>query len=185
MGFPRLPTSQKVDILPSVLISLDGKPASHQDALLMMILPILEHIKAPTDNPDDKLKYLRLSEKPNVSKLFLEFLFDFLLLPYGSHPSIKPDDPNESIQIPPALCESAWKRVAGDSPMKPEVLEKTKANVMRFFGNGLIHEKKIAMHLVIGIADTRHSVSTEADTVMRRYSSGIDWNDKVCRLFKA
>ena len=63
--------------------------------------------------------------------------------------------------------------------IKPEELEKLKANVVKFFGNGLIHEKIIAMHLVIGMADTRHSVSTEADTVMRRVQSGIDWNEKV------
>ena len=63
--------------------------------------------------------------------------------------------------------------------IKPEDLEKLKANVVKFFGNGLIHEKIIAMHLVIGMADTRHSVSTEADTVMRRVQSGIDWNEKV------
>ena len=63
--------------------------------------------------------------------------------------------------------------------IKPEELEKLKANVVKFFGNGLIHEKVIAMHLVIGMADTRHSVSTEADTVMRRVQSGIDWNEKV------
>ena len=114
-----------------------------------------------------------------MARIFHEFLFDFLLLPYGSHPSIKPSDPNEKIQVPPGLSEAAWKRVSGESMIKPEELEKLKANVVKFFGNGLIHEKIIAMHLVIGMADTRHSVSTEADTVMRRVQSGIDWNEKV------
>ena len=114
-----------------------------------------------------------------MARIFHEFLFDFLLLPYGSHPSIKPSDPNEKIHVPPGLSEAAWKRVSGESMIKPEELEKLKANVVKFFGNGLIHEKIIAMHLVIGMADTRHSVSTEADTVMRRVQSGIDWNEKV------
>ena len=69
--------------------------------------------------------------------------------------------------------------------IKPEELEKMKANVIKFLGNGLISEKVIAMHLVIGMADTRHSVSTEADSVMRRVSGGIDWNEKVCsRILK-
>ena len=66
-----------------------------------MILPWLEHVKAPTDNPELKLKYLKMEEKPQVAKLFQDFLFDFLLLPYGSHPSIKPADPNDKIQVPP------------------------------------------------------------------------------------
>ena len=66
--------------------------------------------------------------------------------------------------------------------MKPEDLEKIKASVVKFLGHGLILEKSIAMHLVIGMADTRHSVSTEADSVMRRVSGGIDWNEKVNRI---
>ena len=101
------------------------------------------------------------------------------MLPYGSHPSIKPVDPNDKVQVPPGLSESSWKRVSGESMMKPEDLEKITANIVRFLGNGLIPERDIAMHLVIGMADTRHSVSTEADSVMRRVSGGIDWNQKV------
>ena len=66
-----------------------------------MILPWLEHVKAPSDNPDVKANYLKLEEKPQLAKFIYEFLFDFLLLPYGSHPSIKPADPNDKIPIPP------------------------------------------------------------------------------------
>ena len=66
-----------------------------------------------------------------VAKFFHDFLFDFLLLPYGSHPSIKPADPNDKIQVPPGLSESAWKRVSGEVMIKPEELEKMKANVIR------------------------------------------------------
>ena len=185
MGFPRLPLDQKIHLIPKILLALEGKPASHQDPLLHMMLPWLEHVKAPKEDPEIKAKYLKLEENPHCFKLFLEFLFDFILLPYGSHPSIKPSDPNEKIQVPPGLSENAWKKVAGDSPMKPEDLEKIKANIMRFLGNGLIPEKNVAMHLVIGMADTRHSVSTEADSVMRRVSGGIDWEQKelVSKLY--
>ena len=179
MGFPRMPLDEKIQIIPRLLIAIDGKPASHQDPLLHMMLPWLEHVKAPKEDPEIKAKYLKLEENPNCFKLFLEFIFDFILLPYGSHPSIKPADPNEKIQVPPGLSEASWKKVAGETLMKPEELEKVKANVMRFLGNGLIPEKKVAMHLVVGMADTRHSVSTEADSVMRRLSGGIDWEEKV------
>ena len=51
MGFPRLPLDEKVKLIPNMLMSLDGKPYSHQDSILNMILPWLEHVKAPTDNP--------------------------------------------------------------------------------------------------------------------------------------
>lgn len=172
----RLPLDKKVELIPLLLKALDSKPASHQDSFLHMILPWLEHVKAPSENPEVKLKFLDLDDK--LSKLLTDFLFDFMLLPYGSHPSIKPADPNDKVQVPSGLSESAWKRVSGETQTKPEDLEKIKANVVKFLGNGLILEKKIAMHLVIAMADTRHSVSTEADSVMRRVSGGIDWNEK-------
>ncbi len=101
MGFPRLPLERKVALMPSILQSLEGKPAEHQDSLLMMILPTLHEVKSPSDDPVKKLQFLRLSEKPNLSKFLCEFLLDFLLLPYGSHPSIKPADPNDKIIVPP------------------------------------------------------------------------------------
>ena len=180
MGFPRLPLERKVEHIPKLLHCLEDKPASHQESILVMILPFLEHLKCSSENPESKSNYLNLSK--TVSKLFCDFIFDFLLLPYGSHPSIKPADPNDKIQVPPGLSEAAWKKVAGETLMKPEELEKVKTNVVKFLGNGLISEKEIAMHLVIAMADTRHSVSTEADSVMRRFSGGIDWNDKVHKL---
>ena len=180
MGFPRLPLERKVEHIPKLLRCLEDKPASHQESILVMILPFLEHLKCSSENPESKSNYLNLPK--TVSKLFCDFIFDFLLLPYGSHPSIKPADPNDKIQVPPGLSEAAWKKVAGETLMKPEELEKVKTNVVKFLGNGLISEKEIAMHLVIAMADTRHSVSTEADSVMRRFSGGIDWNDKVHKL---
>lgn len=180
MGFPRQPLELKVQMVPKLLRALEDKPVSHQDSIINMILPMLENVKAPSDNPEVKRKFLDLESKcPKVAKLFLDFLYDFLLLPYGSHPSIKPADPNDQIQVPPGLCEASWKRVSGESPMKAEDLEKIKAGIVRFLGNELFTEKDIAMHLVIAMADTRHSVSTEADSVMRRFSGAIDWNDKV------
>lgn len=180
MGFPRQAMELKIKMVPKLLRALEDKPASHQDSIINMILPMLEHVKAPSDNPEVKLKFLDLECKsPKVSKLFLDFLYDFLLLPYGSHPSIKPADPNDQVQVPPGLSEASWKRVSGDAPMKAEEMEKIKANIVRFLGNELFSEKAIAMHLVIAMADTRHSVSTEADSVMRRFSGAIDWNDKV------
>ena len=51
MGFPRLPLDVKVQLIPNMLRSLDAKPASHQDSIITLILPWLEHVKAPTDNP--------------------------------------------------------------------------------------------------------------------------------------
>lgn len=177
MGFPRMCMEKKASLVPSILRSLEGKPTSHQDSLLAMILPMLGHIESGTDNDDKKKHFLGLSEKPGISKLLNGYILDYLLLPYGSHPSIKPSDPNETIKVPAGLSEASWKRVAGDELVKPEQLEKNKVGLVKFLGSGLMPEKDVAMHLLIAMADTRHRVASEADSVMRRFSSIIDWNE--------
>ena len=91
MGFPRLPMEKQAELVPSVLAGIEAKPSMHQDSLLLMIMPVLGEVAktAPTD-PEKKRALLGLCEKPSVSKVLNSFMFDYLLLPYGSHPSIKP-----------------------------------------------------------------------------------------------
>ena len=91
MGFPRLPIEKQAELVPSVLAGIEAKPSMHQDSLLLMIMPVLGEVAktAPTD-PEKKRALLGLCEKPSVSRVLNSFMFDYLLLPYGSHPSIKP-----------------------------------------------------------------------------------------------
>ena len=91
MGFPRLPMEKQAELVPSVLAGIEAKPSMHQDSLLLMIMPVLGEVAktAPTD-PEKKRALLGLCEKPSVSKVLNSFMFDYLLLPYGSHPTIKP-----------------------------------------------------------------------------------------------
>ena len=182
MGYPRMPPSKQALLVPAVLSSLEGKPESHQDSLLLMIMPIIGEVVAPTEDPLKKLNYLGLSEKPSVAKMFHAFLVDFLLLPYGSHPSISSDPKdksNKSLNVPPGMSEHAWKRVAGESVLGAEILEKRKCNVVKFLGTGLLPDMEVAMPLLVSSSDTRHSVASEADTVQRKFGGFIDWEDPV------
>lgn len=82
MGFPRLPVEKQVELVPSILNSLNSKPQSHQDSLLLLIIPLLGNVKVPTD-PEKRSTLFGLHEKPQVSKQLLALLLDMLLLPYG------------------------------------------------------------------------------------------------------
>ena len=115
MGFPRLPPERQSSLIPALLQSLVAKPGSHQDSLLAMILPMLGDVKPP-ENEEKKKAFLGLGEKPAVRKLFLDYLSDYLLLPYGSHPSLSFTDENgEEIKpkVPAGMCDQSWKRIAG------------------------------------------------------------------------
>ena len=117
MGFPRLPPERQSELIPALLRSLDAKPGSHPDSLLAMILPMLGDVKPPDENIERKRAFLGLEEKPDVRKLFSDYLMDYLLLPYGSHPSVSFTDENgEEIKpkVPAGMCESSWKRIAGN-----------------------------------------------------------------------
>lgn len=65
----------------------------------------------------------------------------------------------------------------GESPIPAAVLEKTKAKVTKFLGLGLLEDMEIAMHLIVSSADTRHSVVSQAETEIRKFSGMFDWND--------
>ncbi|KAF2363099.1 Proteasome component Ecm29 [Trinorchestia longiramus] len=82
MGFPRLDSNKQVELLPKLLESLDGKPPHQQDSVLVLLLPVLGHIKGSAHVlPDSPL--MKLKEKPAIAKLLLDYMQDILLLPYG------------------------------------------------------------------------------------------------------
>ena len=184
MGFPRMPLNKQALLVPAVLSSLESKPESHQDSLLLMIMPVLAEVVSPTEDPTKKLNHLGLSERPAVAKTFHAFLVDYLLLPYGSHPSISAtndprDKASKALNIPAGMSEHGWKRVAGEPMMSADVLEKRKCSAVKFLGSGLLSDMDIALPLLVASSDTRHSVASEADTVQRKFGGYIDWENSV------
>lgn len=82
MGFPRMAIEEQVELVPVILNALDSKPQSHQDSLLLLIVPLLGKINVPTD-PSKAPTLFGLNEKVQISKYFLGILLDMILLPYG------------------------------------------------------------------------------------------------------
>lgn len=82
LGYPRLTVEEQIEVIPVILRALENKPQTHQDSLLLLIMPLLGKIKVPTD-PEKASKLFGLNEKPQISKYFLGIILDLLLLPYG------------------------------------------------------------------------------------------------------
>ena len=163
MGFNRLKEAEKIEIAPDFLLRAEeeGKPQSHKDSIFHMILPVLD----------------KMSSVDILGKNFNAFLFDYLIQPYGMHPSnvVEPD----MAKVHPGLSESGWKRVSGESPIKADQLEKNRAKITKFLGQ-MTDVKSVAVHLALASSDSRHSVAAAADSELRRLaSSAIDWNDAV------
>lgn len=82
LGLPRLPTEKQAELIPLLLNSLDNKPVSHLDSIILLIIPVLGKMKLPTE-PEKITGLFQLNEKPNLAKHLLEMFLDMLLLPYG------------------------------------------------------------------------------------------------------
>lgn len=82
MGYPRLPLDTQILLVPSVLNAIESKPQSHQDGLLLLIVPLLGYVEVPADF-SKRSSLFGLDDKPQVAKLLLAIMLDVLLLPYG------------------------------------------------------------------------------------------------------
>ena len=55
MGFPRMNQDRRADLIPSILAALEKKPPSHQDAIILMLIPDLQHFKVTCDMSEKNL----------------------------------------------------------------------------------------------------------------------------------
>ncbi|GAB6029010.1 hypothetical protein CHUAL_004798 [Chamberlinius hualienensis] len=186
LGYPRLDSSKRAELIPRILNCLEGKPPSHQDSLLLMLLPVLNYFPIPSDPEKCKLIF-NFNEKPQIAKLLLDFLLDVLLLPYGTvmgskSPSVQVTVTVESSNsgsagsqppssAPSGLSEYAFKRITGETPMLSEELEQVKLGIVKFLKGGFFNEDDVVPHLVVASADTRHSVVSAVGMELQRSKS--------------
>ncbi|XP_043507485.1 proteasome adapter and scaffold protein ECM29 [Frieseomelitta varia] len=180
LGYPRMKVQKQAELIPSVLNAIEGKPLSHQDSLLLIIMPALGHVNIPAD-PDKRTSFLGLQDKPYVSKQLLNFMLDVLLLPYGSVGQIQNQQSDQVIdwsrfRVPLGLSEYAFKRVIGENPPTAEQLEQTKLGIVKFLAGGFFPDSDILIHLIVAAADTRFSVANLADLELKKIVNTLDWS---------
>ncbi|XP_065156025.1 proteasome adapter and scaffold protein ECM29-like [Atheta coriaria] len=178
LGFPRLTVDEQVALVPLLLNSLEGKPQTHQDSLLLLIIPLLGKVTVPTD-PAKRSLLFGLNEKPQISKHLLVLLVDMLLLPYGaisptSNPANKTDAP--ALSIPPGMSEYSFKRVTTDYALKPEELEQIKLGIVKFLAYEIFPNEEVLLHLIVAASDTRFSVANLADNELKKIVGQLDWS---------
>ncbi|BFY99626.1 hypothetical protein BsWGS_02666 [Bradybaena similaris] len=196
LGFPRLEPEKQAQLLPLLINCLEGRSVSHQDSILQLLLPALQHIKMPKTDAQVRVMF-PLRDKPVVKRLLLDYFMDVLLLPYNSQTSAasqRADDGSDanasSVQPssgppPPGLSQAAFQRLISENPLPPDELEKAKLNIITFITSGVVEESDIACHLVVASSDTRHSVTTSADVDLKKIMGSVDWNSKeiLSKLF--
>lgn len=81
--------------------------------------------------------------------------------------------------VPAGMSIQSFKRVMGEITPKPEDLEKLKVSVIKFLSSEVLPPSSVALHLIVGAADTRFSVANAAELQLRRIDSSIDWNSSA------
>ncbi|KAJ7417539.1 proteasome-associated protein ECM29 isoform X2 [Willisornis vidua] len=192
MGYPRLPVEKQCELAPTLLTAMEGKPQPQQDSLMHLLIPTLFHMKYPAEPLKAAASPFNLAEKPKTVQLLLDFMLDVLLMPYGfvlnesqsrqNMPSTQGSSSSSAggsgiPQPPPGMSFYAAKRVIGDSPWTPELLEQCKLGIVKFIEAEQVPELEAVIHLVVASSDTRHSVATAADLELKSKQSLIDWNN--------
>ncbi|XP_032663557.1 proteasome adapter and scaffold protein ECM29 [Odontomachus brunneus] len=181
LGYPRMEMSKQAELVPSVLNAIEGKPLSHQDSLMLIIMPALGHINIPTDL-DKRASLLGLQDKPYVAKQLINFMLDILLLPYGSVGQTENQQSGQQtidwsqFTVPPGLSDYAFKRVIGESPPTAEQLEQIKLGIVKFLVGGFFPDADILIHLIVAAADTRFSIANMADLELKKIIGTLDWS---------
>lgn len=193
MGYPRLQPEKQAELIPMLINCMEGKPQPQQNSLFQLVVPALQYVKI-SSVPSKVNPKFGLSEKPNISKQFLDYMMDVLLLPYNAHVSVpasvevqgsdnrpatapaRSQGSTAPISVPPGMSEQSLKRVTGDNPLKPEELERCKLGILNFLGAGIFPDDNVICHYIIAAADTRHSIATAADMELKRIMGSIDWN---------
>ncbi|XP_018049516.1 PREDICTED: proteasome-associated protein ECM29 homolog [Atta colombica] len=181
LGYPRMELNKQAELVPSVLNAIEGKPLSHQDSLMLIIMPALGHINIPAD-PDKRASLLGLQDKPYVAKQLINFMLDILLLPYGSVGQTENQQGSgqtidwSQFTVPPGLSDYAFKRVIGESPPTAEQLEQIKLGIVKFLAGGFFPDTDILIHLIVAAADTRFSIANMADLELKKMIGTLDWS---------
>uniref|UniRef100_A0A1I8HBE9 Proteasome-associated protein ECM29-like protein n=1 Tax=Macrostomum lignano TaxID=282301 RepID=A0A1I8HBE9_9PLAT len=201
MGFPRMPRPKQLQLLPELLSSYSGKPPVQKDSILHLSLCLLKDVKIDDSN---RAAY-SMTDRPDDRRYMLHFFQCVLLISYHFQ---KPTDPPSAASIAAdadaggaaaagssgavslacdGVCDQDFRRVAGqpDFLRSPEELESAKIGILRFLGNKIYTSEEIVLHFLIGNADTRHSVVSEAETCLKFLAMTANWENEslISQLF--
>ncbi|XP_065581052.1 proteasome adapter and scaffold protein ECM29-like [Artemia franciscana] len=91
MGFPRLGPDTQVNLLPSLIKSLEEIPEKQQNGILAQIVSSFEFVKIDQDNLNNWKEKFQLHVDSDYVKILLEYCRDLLLLPYGRNNGVDDD----------------------------------------------------------------------------------------------
>lgn len=118
-------------------------------------------------------------ESEKLRKQFLDYLLNYLLLPYNQNKSASTSNTSAQSEIPACMNDSTYKRFKNDVNLdNGDEIEKFKIGILKFLSYNIFEPEEILFHFIISTSDTRYSVVQIAEIHIKRIVSSVDMNDQ-------
>ncbi|XP_066339222.1 uncharacterized protein [Miscanthus floridulus] len=174
MAFERLPTEEKGNIAPDLLINISNVPAQHQGIILRLVTKAIGECNTHKVDETIASKYRVITETKD-GLVFAEFCFHTLLY----------QAPPQGTGCPAGLSVAQSERVTGKQPLKIDVLASRKLGILN-----VIEAMNFAPEIVYPLylsasSDSQEPVSKKGEEFLKRKASTVNLEDPnlIKRLF--
>ncbi|KAL6906048.1 hypothetical protein ACP4OV_003649 [Aristida adscensionis] len=174
MAFERLPTEEKGNIAPDLLVNISNAPAQHQGTILRLVSKAIGECNKHKVDDTIASKYRAISES-NDGLVFADFCFHTMLY----------QAPPQGVGCPAGLSVSQSDRVTGKLPLKGDTLTSKKLGILN-----VIEAMNLAPEIVYPLylaaaSDSQESVSKKGEELLKRKASTVNLEDSnlIKRLF--
>jgi proteasome component ECM29 len=171
MGFTRLNPAKQLEHLPQLFSSMAGRPQPQQMCFLQLAIPVFTLFSKDNTSAMKGLHAV-ISKDKTILDLFLGFVLDVLILPYGAVTNNK-SDPQKSV-VPPGLSCAALQQVLS-SGITVDNLEGIKLGILKFLSADLFDTTTVQVHLVVATSDSHHTITDYAGHQLKRITEASDW----------
>ncbi|KAK8955794.1 hypothetical protein KSP40_PGU002294 [Platanthera guangdongensis] len=173
MSFDRLPSEEKGNMAPDLLVNVSKLPTQHQDIILRIVLKAIGECHSSHLDENIGIKYKSCDVKD--IQLFVEFCLHAILYQPTSI----------GVNCPPGLSMVQLNRITGRMPLKGDLLLTGKLGILNII-ESICLEPELAYPIYLAAsADSQELVVKRAEELLKRKASGVNLEDSdlINRLF--
>eukprot|EP00112_Aurelia_sp_Birch-Aquarium-sp1_P025455 Seg846.4 transcript_id=Seg846.4/GoldUCD/mRNA.D3Y31 product="Proteasome adapter and scaffold protein ECM29" protein_id=Seg846.4/GoldUCD/D3Y31 len=188
MGFCRISLSEQLNLVPRIFNCMKNRPTQQQELFLQLVIPSLNELQLP-DDLERRKSILCFHDDKQLQTFILDFMMDFLFLPYSNESSPSIDGQVNSDSCPPGLSKSALQRLKFEPILSAVQLEQSKLGVVKVLASDVFPPADVVVHFIVATGDSKSSVSDKGEHCLKRFSSSLDWEkieiiDKLYKIFQ-
>ncbi|KAM0901521.1 hypothetical protein ACQ4PT_019926 [Festuca glaucescens] len=166
MAFERLPSEEKGNIAPDLLINISNVPAQHQGIILRLVSKAIGECNARKVDDTIASKYRSISGSDD-GLVFADFGFHTILY----------QTPSQGIGCPAGLSLAQADRVTGKLPLKGDALTSRKLGILNVLEAMQLASEIVYPIYLAGASDSQESVTKRGDELLKRKASTANLED--------